>query len=199
MAIDWNAIHLRLKSAAAALDRDVVSSSAEAGRILKARAQVLAREPEGEGADGGMIEILEFRLAYENYGIESSFVREVYPLKAYTPLPDVPSFVLGIINVRGQIFSVIDLKKFFELPDKGLGDLNKVIIVSSPILEFGILADALIGVRSIQANEIQPPLPTLTGIRQEYLKGIGRDQLVLLDAKKLLSDRNLIVHQEAAA
>lgn len=199
MGIDWNVVRKKLAAAAVALERGAALSPAETGKILKARAQALAQEAVGDDVNGESVEILEFQLASENYGIESSFVRDVQPLKAFTPLPGMPPFVLGIVNVRGQIFSVIDLKKFFELPDKGLGDLNKVIIVRSPMLEFGILADVIVGIRRIPISEIQPSLPTLTGIRQEYLRGIGRDQLVLLDAEKLLSDRNLIVHQESAA
>ena len=57
-------------------------------------------------------------------------------------------------------------------------------------------ADAVIGVRSISLSEIQPSLPTLTGIRQEYLKGITGEREVILDAEKLLSDKNIVVHQE---
>lgn len=198
MSIDWGTIHDRLKTATAALERGTALSPAETGKILKARAQALAQEPERDDVNGESVEILEFSLAYESYGIETSFVREVYPLKSFTPLPGTPPFVFGIVNVRGQIFSVIDLKKFFELPDKGLSDLNKVIIVRGPVLEFGILADAIAGIRSIRISEIQPSLPTLTGIRQDYLRGVTRERLVILDAEKLLTDKALIVHEAVA-
>src|SRR5439155_25417175 len=126
----------------------------------------------------------------------SSSVREVYPLKELTPLPCTPPFVLGIINVRGKILSVIDIKKFFDLPEKGLTDLNKVIIVHADEMELGILADALLGVRAIPLEELQPSLPTLTGIRAEYLKGVTKDRLVILDTEKILSDKGIIVHEE---
>ena len=139
---------------------------------------------------------MEFLLAYEKYGIESSYVREVYSLKELTPLPCTPLFVLGIINVRGQILSVIDIKKFFDLPEKGLADLNKVIILHSDSMEFGILADVMLGVRNVLLSELQPSLPTLTGIRQEYLKGITAERVVILDAEKLLSDKQIIIHEE---
>jgi len=195
MSIDWGTIHDRLKTATAALERGTALSPAETGKILKARAQALAQEPERDDVNGESVEILEFSLAYESYGIETSFVREVYPLKSFTPLPGTPPFVFGIVNVRGQIFSVIDLKKFFELPDKGLSDLNKVIIVRGPVLEFGILADAIAGIRSIRISEIQPSLPTLTGIRQDYLRGVTRERLVILDAEKLLTNKALIVNE----
>ena len=165
--------------------------------ILKARAQALAQEPES-ATETEHIEIVVFLLAYETYGIETAYVREVYPLKDLTPLPCTPPFVMGIINVRGQVLSVIDVKKFFELPEQGLIDLNKVIILSDKVMEFGILADAIVGVRNIPLEEIQPSLPTLTGIREVYLRGITTERLVILDAAKLLTDSNIVVHEEVA-
>lgn len=199
MSIDWTEVHKRLATARAALEQGTAPSPDETRKSLKARAQALAREREDDVAAGESIEILEFRLAYENYGIESTFVREVYPLGDFTPLPGTPPFVLGIINVRGQVLSVIDIKKFFELPERGLSDLNKVIIVHSRAMEFGILADAVVGVRSIPVAELQPSLPTLTGIRCEYLKGVTNERLVVLDVEKILSDESIVVNESVGA
>jgi purine-binding chemotaxis protein CheW len=165
-------------------------------KILKARAKELAKENEKEKEVEARIEIVEFLLAYEKYGIELSHVREIYPLKELTPVPCTPRFVLGIINVRGQIVSVIDMKKFFDLPESGLTDLNKVIIIRDDRMEFGILADSILGVRSISLDEIQPPLPTLTGNRTEYLRGVTKEGLAVLEAAKVISAKTLIVHEE---
>jgi purine-binding chemotaxis protein CheW len=165
-------------------------------QLLKARARELARDSEKEKTVGEFIEVVEFLLAYEKYGIESSYIREIYPLRELTPVPCTPSFVLGIINVRGEIISVIDIKKFFELPDRGLTDLNKVIILRNKEMEFGILADVIVGVIRIPRENLQATLPTLTGIREEYLKGITADRLAILDGGKLLSDKKLIVREE---
>ena len=171
-------------------------TAAEEKRILKARAQALAREPLPAEAAGECLEILEFSLAYERYGIEMCWVRETLPLKELTPVPCTPQFVLGLINVRGQIMSVIDIKRFFDLPEKGLTDLNKVIIVQDGEMAFGVLADAVCSVRAIPLAELQPSLPTLTGIREEYLKGVTRDRTAVLDGRKLLGDSKIIVHEE---
>lgn len=198
MSVEWSEIHRRLAVAQAALEWEQAPAPDAAKQILKARAQALAREPESGEAAGESIEILEFRLTYENYAIESSFVREVYPLRDFTPVPGTPPFILGIVNVRGQILSVVDLKTFFELPAKGLSDLNKVIVVHDGDVEFGILADVVIDVRPLSVATIQPSLPTLTGIREEYLKGVTHDRLVVLDGAKLLSDRKMIVREEPA-
>lgn len=193
---DWSEIHRRIEIAQAGLEQGVTRSVEEKNAILKTRAKALAREAEEKTAVEEYLEVVEFVLGYETYGIESSYVREVYPLKELTPLPGTPPFVLGIINVRGRILSVIDIKKFFDLPDKGLTDLNKVIILRSDSMEFGILADTILGVRAVSLNALQPSLPTLTGIREEYLKGVTGERLVVLDAQKLLSDEKVIVNEQ---
>jgi len=171
-------------------------SAEEKRKLLKARARELARDGEKEKVVGESIEVVEFLLAYEKYGIESSYIREIHPLRELTPVPCTPPFVRGIINVRGEIVSVIDMKKFFDLPEKGLTDLNKVIIVHDDKMEFGILADAVLGVRSILRGEIQPSLSTLVGIGAEYLKGVTTEPLVVLDVATMLSSSNLVVHEE---
>ena len=99
--IDWSSVYRHLETFQTALAHGVMSTPEEKQKILRARAQALAREPEAEEAARRTLEVVEFLLAYETYGIESSYVREVYPLKAFTPLPCTPPFVLGIINIRG--------------------------------------------------------------------------------------------------
>jgi purine-binding chemotaxis protein CheW len=173
------------------------SPDEERRKILKTRARALAQKRDGEATDQLYIEVLEFLVSTERYAVESSYVREVYPLKELTPLPCTPSFVLGIVNIRGQILSVIDIKKFFDLPEKGLTNLSKMILLRADKMEFGILADVILGVSRLSINDIQPALPTLTGIREEYLIGISGERVILLDAKKLLSDKSVIVHEEA--
>jgi purine-binding chemotaxis protein CheW len=168
----------------------------EKQRILKERAKALAVEPEEKETARQHIEILEFLLAYEKYGVETRHIREVFPMKELTPVPCTPPFVLGIINVRGQIISVIDIKRLFDLPEKGLTDLNKVIILRDKEMEFGILADVILGVVKLPLSHLQAALPTLTGIREEYLRGITGDRLVILDAGRLLIDKKVIVHEE---
>ena len=203
-AIDWTEVNRHMETAQAAIERGWEKGIDEKKKILRARAKALAQEPKEKEKAEKYIEVVEFLLSYEKYGIESSYIREVYPLKEFTPLPCTPPFVLGIINVRGQILSVLDIKKFFDLPEKGLTQLNKVIILHSekPALsrvegmEFGILADIILGVRNVLLNELQPSLPTLTGVRQEYLKGVTKERMVILDAGKLLSDKKIIVHEE---
>jgi len=142
--------------------------------------------------------VLEFRLAQERYAVESRYVQEVHPLKELTPLPCTPPFVVGIVNVRGRIVPVLDLKRFLDLPEKGLTDLHRVILVRGQDFEVGLLADVVVGVRSIPIDSLQPSLPTLTGVRNEYLKGVTAERLVLVDLQRVLSDPRIIVHDEVA-
>ena len=164
--------------------------------LLKNRAIALAQEPEQEKMASAVCEIITFTLAAETYGIESAYIREVYPLKDFTPLPGVPPYIFGIINVRGQILPVIDLKKFFNLPEKGLGELNKVIILCNRKMEFGIIADAVRGSQIINVEDIQVVPFTVSGIGEEYLKGVTKESLIVLDAERILSDESIIVNEE---
>ena len=194
-AIDHGKIHGRPGGAEATAQRMWAPDSENTRRILKARAQVLAREPASTELTE-CLEVVEFLLAHETYAIESRYVREVCPLENLTLLPCTPAFILGIVNVRGEILTVVDIKKFFDLPEKGLTDLNKVIVLQSGDMVFGILADAISGVRDIPLVGIQPSLPTLTGIREEYLRGVTAEHIVILDAEKLLTDEKIVVQEQ---
>src|SRR5665647_41030 len=103
----------------------------EKKRVLKERAEFLSIEPEERIIEGTSLGIVIFRLSYETYAIESSFIQEVQPLKDFTYIPGVPAFILGIVNIRGRIISIVDLKKFFNLEEKGLGQLNLLIIIKN--------------------------------------------------------------------
>lgn len=164
--------------------------------ILKARGRALARESAPAQAAETLLEVIEFGLAEERYAVAAAAVSEVHPLEELTPVPCTPAFVRGLVNVRGRIFPVIDLKKFFDLPEQGITDLHRILLVQSADLEFGLLADTIAGVRRVPLTAIQPSLPTLTGIRAEYLKGVTADRLVILDIAAILSDRRIIVHED---
>jgi purine-binding chemotaxis protein CheW len=168
----------------------------ETQRILRARARSLARVPPVAPAVDTTLELVEFRVASERYALETRHVHEVHPLRELTPVPCTPEFVLGIVNVRGRILPVLDLKKFFQLPDQGLTDLHRIILVRGNGLEMGLLADVIVGVRRIPVEGLQPSLPTLTGIRAEYLQGVSEARLVVLDLDRLLADPKIIVHEE---
>ena len=168
---------------------------AEAQRILEERARALARPRELPRRDA-QLDILEFRIATERYAVETRCVEEVHPLRDLTPLPGTPGFFPGIVNIRGRIVPVLDLRKLFELPEQGLTDLHRIILVRGPDMELGLLADVIVGVHSMHARSLQSSLPTLSGIRAEYLKGVSEDRLVVLDLDRILSDPKIVVHDE---
>lgn len=193
--IDWSDLLRRQEAAFAAVDersRDPLREQA----ILEERARRLSLNPDRDGAEGG-ISCLEFLLGGESYAIELSHIAATLPLTDFTPLFCVPAFVLGITILRGRIVSIVDLRRFFELPAAGLSDLNRVILVGDGNMEFGILADRVIGMRTLQAGSLQPPPDTFTGARQDFLAGVTADRLALLDIAKILTHPSLIVHEEA--
>ncbi len=193
--VDWVEVHRRMALNQATIDQGLKLGEREKSLILKQRAKILAREPERrETAD--FIDLVTFLVADEKYGVESQYVKEVYALKELTPVPCTPAFVLGITDVRGKIISVIDIKKFFDLPPKGLNELDKIVIVEFSQLEIGIRADMILGVQRVASHQIQSGLPTLTGVREKYLKGVTTESLVILDLPKLLSDPDIIVNEE---
>ncbi|MBU1163355.1 MAG: chemotaxis protein CheW [Proteobacteria bacterium] len=196
--VDWDGLHSRINATQELLANKAVLSKEEKRSILKERARVLALESRDETVKQEFTEIIEFRLASETYGIETAFVRESFQLKDFTPLPGTPPLVLGIVNVRGQILSVLNIKNLFDLPGNGLGELNKLIIICNDRMEFGILADEIIGVRNIILSKLQRSPTTLEGLKEEYLKGITNDRLIVLDAEKLLSDKNITVNEEVS-
>lgn len=198
MPVDWQQVRQRLDTARAAFEQGWAPAPEVTRRILKERADALAREHRPATTAGERIEVVEFILAQERYAVESRIVRNVYPLEQLTPLPCTPAFVLGIVNLHGEILSVIDIKKFFDLPEKGLTDLNMVIVLESGNMRFGILTDVVIGVHRIPVSDIQASLPTLTGIRAEYLRGVTAGRTVILDAERLLTDENIVVQEQMA-
>jgi purine-binding chemotaxis protein CheW len=163
-------------------------------KILKVRAEELARKISAGINHETTLSVVEFQIAHETYALELSRIRIIHPFKALTFIPGTPDFIRGVINLRGEIISVVDLKVFFDLPNHGFNNLSQVIILSSDEMEFGILADAVLGVAEISKNDIQPSLPTLTGIRADYLKGVTGNGIVVLDVEKLLTDEKMCIN-----
>lgn len=217
-AIQWQEIHRRLESTQQRIEHGDAATPEQSRTLLKARAKQMAQPPPAHKDASTTMEIVQFRMAHETYAFESRYIREVYPLRDYCPLPCTPTFVFGLINVRGQLLSVLDLKRFFGLASQELDNHNQAIILrheweqeeselyeprrehisNQPqgLMEVGILADALLDVREVPRASLQTTLPTLTGLRQEFLLGITPDRVIVLDAAKLLASREIIVHEE---
>ena len=165
--------------------------------ILRKRAKKLSREVQKEGpAAGDLLEIVEFRLGEERYAVASLHVGEVFPLRELAPIPCAPKFVAGVVNLRGRIISIVDLKFFFDLPGAEHSPEERVIVLRSGEMELGFLADALVGIRTISLRSVHPPLPTMAGVRAAYLLGVEGEDTAILDSGKILRDESLIVDEE---
>ncbi|MDD5307816.1 MAG: chemotaxis protein CheW [Deltaproteobacteria bacterium] len=193
--IDWEAIRRRLAVASAVISGGLDHGPEETRRILEARARAAARPPVTPD-DAERIEVLAFSVAGETYGVETRHVREVCELKDLTAVPCTPPFVAGVMNLRGRILAIVDLRKFFELPARGLTELNRVIVLRGGDDELGLLADTIDGVRPVTVSDMQEGLPTLTGIRERFLKGIAGRMLAVLDGARLLGDADLKVDEQ---
>lgn len=164
--------------------------------IFRQRAEALARPAGANVPTGPALEVVEFRLAHERYAVETAFVREIIPLEDVTPLPCTPAFVRGLINLRGLILPVIDLKRFLGLPESGIADLHRILVMASPDMAFGLLADTVGGIQRVPLGDLQPPPPTSGGRPAGCLRGITPEMLVVLDGAQLVSDPRLVVHEE---
>ncbi|MGH8352982.1 MAG: chemotaxis protein CheW [Pseudomonas sp.] len=191
----WAQIRERL----AEFERRIDSGFALAPEEREARLQTRTREWAATVAQehpDAWLEVLSFNLSDEVYAIETEHVAEVLPLHQFTPLPNTPPFVLGIVNVRGHIISVLDLRVFFELPIGGLSDKNFLAILHGPDMEFGLLIDRVQGIAQIERATLQSGLANLTGVRASYLLGVTPEQWTVLDGARLLGDPSLRVEAE---
>ena len=162
--------------------------------ILEERARALAKVTEVK--TGETLRVVVFSLTNETYGIPTDYVREVQPLREVTPVPCTPGFVVGVINIRGSIYSAIDIRDFLGVPKRETTDLTKVILVNAAGLEVGILADDVAGEMSVPLAEIRPPLATHAGVKEEYTQGVTKDMLIILNLEALMRDERMIVHEE---
>lgn len=162
--------------------------------ILQERAKKIAGRKDLESQyTGESISVVEFLLTPERYAFEEKFVSEVFFLKEITSIPGTPPFVMGVINLRGRIVSVINLKSLFNLKDRGLTELNKVIILKNDQMEFGIVADSITGNKSLFLSTLSDPPLTLDHVGMEYISGVTPEGLILLNAIQLLSSKQLTI------
>jgi chemotaxis signal transduction protein len=164
-------------------------------KILEERAKKIA-SPDTAEIEAGIVEVLRFQLAYQEFAIEMRSVREVILTGEITPVPGAPPFISGICASRGQIISLVDLRILFSLPEKGLTDLNRVIVITNGHITFGILADKITGLGTIPSHTIIIPDPGMAPSWKQYLKGCVGNILTVLDAPAILADPALVVEDK---
>lgn len=196
--LDWQEASARLERARGRLQSDRTLPPDDTKRILTERARVLARPAEAAPTPTEVVELLMFSLAGERYAIETAHVLEVIPLRELTLVPGAPAHVLGVVNYRGRILSVLDLRRLFELAGQGVGEGSRIVAVEAEGRRFGIFADAVTGLVRIGAGELAPPPATLPGDGQRFVRGVTAAMVAVLDLPLLARDPGIVVSQEGA-
>jgi purine-binding chemotaxis protein CheW len=135
------------------------------------------------------LQIIVFRLSREWYGVEITKVKEVTKVGKITYLPSCPEHIAGIVNLRGNILSVTDLKRIFNLPHEELTEKTRIIAVELGTLETGLLVDEVIESIEVPLSKIEPPLITIPSERARYIEGqckVDNKLIALVSVQKVL-------------
>lgn len=143
------------------------------------------------------IEVLDFVLSGETYCVETLYTVEVHREFKIVKVPTAPQFVSGIFNTRGKIITVIDLKFLLNIKTDKDTDKGFIIVIADNDKEFAFHADSLGGIRYIKESSIINELPTLSTYPEDYIIGIDNNNAVILNAKKIVNDQNLVVNEKA--
>ena len=142
-------------------------------------------------ADSGPLQCVTFTLENETYGINVMQVQEVLREVEVAPVPGAPHFVIGIINLRGNVVSVIDARIRFGLPIKESDDMSRIIVIEVQHQIIGILVDSVAEVVDIDPSEIDTAPNVGNAETSKYIDGVvsrGEKLLILVDLNKLLSE-----------
>lgn len=191
--IDWQALGKRLVEASVATLEALQPSPERARRILNERAVNLARPSVDPHSVRKTSIIITFALDGDRYGLEARCVREVRRFGEFTPLPVVPDFLVGVINLRGEILPLIDIRRFLELPSKGPAAPSHIIICGDTRAEFGIVADTMHDVSPVAIDELVANPISQNERSRDCVLGITPNATVVLNGFALLTDRRLFV------
>lgn len=150
-------------------------------------------------SDQTEIQMVAFKLENEEFAVDIQQVREVLKMTQVTPLPQSAHFIEGVINLRGEVIPVVDLRKRFELPIGKRSEQTRIIIVEIKGNNVGLIVDSVTEVLRFSASAIQPPPTRIAGTRTDLIKGVGKLQerlLIILDLEKILTTDEKIVLDE---
>lgn len=137
---------------------------------------------------------LTFSIENEYYGIEIKYVTEIIGVQVITEVPELPIYIKGIINLRGKIIPVIDIRLRFKKSEKDYSDRTCIIVIDIKDISVGLIVDNVSEVITITDDNIVAPPNMKTGFNSKYIKGIGKvgnEVKLLLDCNKLLNDEDL--------
>lgn len=208
-AIDWDGIHQHILAASVALNGLNENTLENMEPVWAQRAARLAQVPT-RADDSEQLQLAPLRLGREVFGIEVQYVFDIFPVEKITRVPRVPTWVTGVVNLRGRVFSIVDLKRWLDLdngstpaPLNGEGETARaLVVVTTPQLELALLADEVLPMETVSVNRLQEAGSTVRNIRPEFMRGLvdraSGDSMVVLDLAALLADKQLIVQEEVA-
>jgi len=150
--------------------------------------EVESQQEEVEDTQKG--KFLTFCLGTEFYGIEIKYVTEIIGLQPITEIPEMPEYIKGIINLRGKLIPLMDVRLRFKKPFREYNDRTCIVVIDIKEIPIGLIVDSVSEVIAIPEEEIVAP-PTMTKEGNKYIKGIGKvgtDVKLLLDSDKLLTE-----------
>lgn len=132
--------------------------------------------------DGRVVQLVSFMLDDVEYGVDILSVHEILRFPEMTRLPNTPPFIKGVINLRGNVIPVVDMRIRFGFPEGDITDLTRIIVVETDGKQVGILVDNVYQVVRLPVSSIDPPSDLITGISEDFISGIGRlkDRLIVL-------------------
>ncbi len=137
-----------------------------------------------------VLQLVTFRLGNEEFSLDILKVQEIIRHMDLTRVPKTPDFVDGVINLRGRVIPVLDLRKRFGLPKDENTNETRIIVVDVDNRTVGLKVDAVSEVLRLPADTVEPPPAIITGVESEYIKGVGKLDgrlLILLDVAKILT------------
>lgn len=144
-------------------------------------------------------QLVIFKLGEEEYGVDIMQVKEIIRTTNITKIPQVPTFVEGIISLRGEILPIIDMRKKFGLPEKERTRQTRILVINLDTMTIGGIVDEVTEVLRIPNDAITPPPPVIKGVNTEYLQGVGQINgriIILLDMSKILTSNEIIQIEE---
>ena len=173
--------------------------------VLEERARALAAAPLRAEEETDRLELVTFGLGEERYGVEVDFVVDVQPLEshAWSRVPCTPDFIVGAVNIRGHIYSMMNLAPLLGLPNRSPSENAHVIVVGSKDrgtekqIFSSILTEDVPEVTQVPISDLlPPPSASLAGEMQPYVSAVTAEMLTVLDLERLLSDTGIIIHEE---
>lgn len=141
-------------------------------------------------SDHSLLQLVTFRVASEEFGIDILSVQEIIRTMEITKVPRAPMIVEGVINLRGKVIPIIDLRKKFGLESKPHDSKTRIIVVDLRGMVVGFVVDEVSEVLRIPSSTVEPPPAIVSGIDSEYIDGVGKIEdrlLILLDLDRLLT------------